>query len=198
MLGRHFEREKADDAAIDGFPGAVGFGLVRVRTRNVEGDVGCECGLAHAGTPGDDHKIGRLQATHVAIEVGEASRDPRQAPVALIRFCRHIDGGRQGIGKTLKSALVAAGFGDRIEFAFGVLDLLARARVNRRVVSRVDDILADEDEIAAQCEIVDGAAIILGVDDGCCFRREAGEILRHCDAAEIVFAKKRFQGDRRG
>src|SRR5258708_4552672 len=27
LLGRHFEREKADDAAINGFPGAVGFGL---------------------------------------------------------------------------------------------------------------------------------------------------------------------------
>jgi hypothetical protein len=37
---------------------------------------------------------------------------------------------------------------------------------------------------------VDGAAIVLGVDDGGCFRRQAGEILRHGDAAKIVFAKK--------
>ena len=192
LLGRHFEREKADHAAINGFPGAVGFGLVLVKTSDVEGDVGRKRGLAHAGTPGDNHKIGRLQAAHVAIEIGEARRDPRQASVTLESFCRHVDGGRQGIGKALKTALVAAGLGDRIELALGVLDLFARARVDRRVIGRVDDILADEDEIAAKSEIVDGAAIVLGVDDGGCFRRQAGEILRHGDAAEIVFAKKVF------
>ena len=80
LLGRHFELEKADDAAIHGFPGAVGFGLVLVRTSDVEGDVGRQRRLAHAGTPGDNHKIGRLQAAHVAIEIGEARRHLDKRP----------------------------------------------------------------------------------------------------------------------
>ena len=127
LLGRHFEREKADDATINGFPGAVGFAFVLVRTSDVEGDVGRKRRLAHAGTPGDDHKIGRLQAAHVAIEIGEARRDPDSVRRAHT-LRRHIDGGRQGMRKSAETALVAAGFGNRIEFSLGILDLFARGR----------------------------------------------------------------------
>ena len=190
MLGRHFEREKTDDPAIDRFRCAIGFGLELIGSRDIEGDVGGERGLAHAGAPGDDHEIGGLQATHIAIEIGKAGRDPRQAPVALKSLRRHIDGGGQGVRKALKAALVAAILGNRIELAFGFLDLLARARADRRVIGRVDDILADEDQIAAKGKIVNGAAIVLGIDDGGRFRREAGEILRHGDAAKIMLAEK--------
>ena len=125
---------------------------------DVKGDVGRKRRLAHARTPGDNHEIGRLQAAHVAIEVFEASSDTRAFSIAFIRLRRHIDGGRQGIGKALKAALVAAGLGDRIEFSFGILDLFAWGGADRRVIGGVDDILADEDEIAAKSEIVNGAA----------------------------------------
>ena len=177
---------------------AIGFGLELIGSRDIEGDVGRERGLAHAGAPGDDHEIGGLQAAHIAIEIGKAGRDPGQAPVALKGLRRHIDGGGQGVREALKAALVAAGLGNRIELALGLLDLLARARVDRRVIGRVDDILADEDQIAAKREIVNGAAIVLGIDDGRRFRREPGEILRHGDAAKIMLAEKGLQGDRRG
>jgi hypothetical protein len=70
--------------------------------------------------------------------------------------------------------------------------LLARGGADRRVIGGIDDILADDNEIAANREVVDGAAIILGVDDGCCFSRETGEILRHRHAAKILFAEKSF------
>ena len=126
LLGRHFEREKTDDAAIDGFHGAVGFGREFIGPGDVEGDVGRERGLAHAGAPGDDHEIGRLQAAHVAVEIGKTGRDARQAAIPLIGLRRHIDGRRQGIREALKAALVAAGLGDRIELALGLLDLIAR------------------------------------------------------------------------
>ncbi len=76
--------------------------------------------------------------------------------------------------------------------------MFARAHTDRRVIGRVDDILADEDQIAPQGEIMNGAAIILGVDDSRCFRREPGEILRHGDTAKIMLAQKSLQGDGRG
>src|SRR5262249_8211132 len=50
--------------------------------------------------------------------------------------------------------------------------------VDRRVVGGVDHGLADADELAADGEIVDGAAVILGVDDGGGVRGGPSEILR--------------------
>ena len=41
-----------------------------------------------------------------------------------------------------------------------------RGRVDRRFVGEVHHVLADRDQIAAHRKVVDGAAIILGVDDG--------------------------------
>ena len=104
-----------------------GFGRELIVARDIEGDVGRKRRLAHAGTPGDDHEIGRLQAAHFAIEIGEACRDARQLPVALIGLGGHIDGDGQGLREALKAALVAAGLGHRIELALGLLDLFARA-----------------------------------------------------------------------
>ena len=52
------------------------------------------------------------------------------------------------------------------------------ARVDRRVEGDVDHVLADADQVAAHRQIVDGAAVILGIDDGGRFGGEAGEILR--------------------
>lgn len=41
-----------------------------------------------------------------------------------------------------------------------------RSRVDPRFVGEVHHVLADRDQIAAHRKVVDGAAIILGVDDG--------------------------------
>ncbi len=66
LLGRHFEREEADDAAIGGLDVPVGPDLAVPAAGDVIGDVGGERGLAHAGTAGHDDEIGFLQAAHLA------------------------------------------------------------------------------------------------------------------------------------
>ena len=109
--------------------------------------------------------------------------------VALVSLGGHVDRELQRIGKTLEAAAVLAGFRDLIKPALGVLDLLARRRVDRRIEGDVDDVFADVDQIAPDREVMNGAAVIMRVDDGRRFRDEAGEILRHGDArAEIMFA----------
>src|SRR6202035_2884161 len=53
LLGRHFEREEAYDAAVGGFGVTVRPDFTRAPAAgDVVGDVGGERGLAHAGTAG--------------------------------------------------------------------------------------------------------------------------------------------------
>src|SRR5262249_54028125 len=84
LLGRHFEREEAADAAVHGVDMSVGAYFATPGARDVVGNVGGERGLAHAGAAGDDDQIGRLQAAHLAIEVLEAGCQPRELSLALI------------------------------------------------------------------------------------------------------------------
>ena len=104
---------------------------------------------------------------------------------------------RERLREALEAAVVAALFGDLVEAPLGLLDLLARRQVDGRIVGRVHHVLADADEVAAHGEVVDRAAVILGVDDGRGFGGEAREILRHGEAAEIVLAQERLQRDGR-
>ncbi len=132
---------------------------------DIEGDIGGERRLAHAGTARDDDEIGLLQAAHFLVEILEPGRHAREMSVALIGAVGHVYRDGQRIGEALEAAVVAAGLGDGVELALGFLDLLARRGVDRRIEGRVDDLLADVDQIAAHREIVDRAAVILGVDD---------------------------------
>ncbi len=50
--------------------------------------------------------------------------------------------------------------GDFVEPAFGVLDLLARREIHRRVEGDVDHVLADADQGAAHGEVGDRARIV--------------------------------------
>ena len=122
---------------------------------------------------------------------------PLSDPVALVGLGGHVDGDLERVGKALEAAVVAAGLGDLVEAPLGLLDLLARARIDRRVIGDVDDVLADRDQFAPHGEIIDAAAVVVGVDDGRRFGGEARKILRHADAAEIVLAEKGLQRDRR-
>ena len=117
--------------------------------------------------------------------------------VALIGGRRHVERGGDGRAERLEAAVVAAGLGDGVELALGLLDLLAWRGIDRRIVGRVDDIAADDDEVAPHREIVDRAAVILGIDDGGRFRREAREILADCEAAEISVGKVGLERDHR-
>ena len=180
-------------ASID----AVGARSPLVGLGDVEGDVGGERRLAHAGTAGEDDEIGRLQAAHIAVEIGKPGGDAAQRPFALVGARGHVDGDFQRFGKALEAAVVPPGLGDLVEAPLGLLDLVARARIDRRVIGDVDDILADRNEFAPHREVVDAAAIVVGVDDGRRFAGEAGEILRHGDAAEVMLAEEGLERDRR-
>ena len=59
--------------------------------------------------------------------------EPRQLAVALIGARRHVDGGGQRLREALEAGAVAAGFGQFVEVALGILDLLARGEIDRRV-----------------------------------------------------------------
>ena len=198
LLGRHFEREEADHAAVDRRRRSVRPGLAAIGLGDVEGDVGRQRRLAHAGAAGEDDEVGGLQAAHVAVEIGKAGGDARQTAVALVSLGRHVDGGLERVGEALEAAVVAAALGDGVEAPLRFLDLVARARIDRRVIGDVDHVLADLDQLAANREVVDGAAVVEGVDDRRRLGGEAGEILLHGDAAEVVLAEEGLERDRRG
>ena len=75
LLGRHFQREEADDAAIGRFGMAVGAYIALPGIGDVEGDVGRQRRLAHAGTARQHDQIGFLQAAHHLVEVVETGGD---------------------------------------------------------------------------------------------------------------------------
>ena len=139
-----------------------------------------------------------LQSAHLGIEVAQAGRDARQAAVALVGVCRHVDGGGQRIGKALEAAVITAGLGDFVEAFFRLLDLLRGEEFDRRVERLVHQILADADQVPAQRQIVDRASVILRIDDGGRFGCKAGEILRYRHAADVGLGRnERLQRHRR-
>ena len=100
--------------------------------------------------------------------------------------------------KALEAAVVAAGLGQFVQPALGVLDLVARREIDRRVEGDVDHVLADDDQRAADRQVVDGVAVVLGIDDGGRFGGEPREILAHRHAADIdVGGEEGLQRDRR-
>jgi hypothetical protein len=81
----------------------------------------------------------------------------------------------------------------------GILDLVARREIDRRVEGDVDHILADEDQVTPHRKIVDRTPKVGGVDDGGRFGGEAGEILRDRQPGNVdVGGQKGLQRDRRG
>ena len=132
--------------------------------------------------PGRPAMMTRSEACRPPILWSRSARPvamPRQVPVALVGLGGHVDGDLQRVGEALEAAAVAAALGDLVELALGLLDLLARAGVDRRVIGDVDDVLADADQVAPDRQIVDRAAVVLGVDDRRRLGGEARQILRH-------------------
>ena len=102
---------------------------------------------------------------------------PESLPSRLKAFAAMSIGGRERVGKALEAAVVAAGLGEFVEPPLRLLDLVARRGLDGRVVGHVDHVLADPDQIAADGEVVDRAAVVLGVDDGGRIAGETGEVL---------------------
>ena len=128
----------------------------------------------------------------LVIEIVEAGRDAAETAVALIGFGGHVDGDLQRVGEALEAAVVPAALGDLVEPALRLLDLVARAGIDRRVIGDVDDVLADLDQFAADRQIVDRAAIVVGVDDGRRLGGEARQILLHVTPPRSCSPRKVF------
>ena len=141
--------------------------------------------FAHAGAAGEDDQVRLLQSAHHAVEIVQPGGNAGQLPVALESVRGHIDRGRERLREALEAAVVAAGLGQFVKPALGVLDLVARRKIDRRVERDIDHILADLNQCAADREIIDGVAVILGIDDGRRFGGEPGKILADCEAADI-------------
>ena len=94
------------------------------------------------------------------------------------------------VREALEAAVVAAGLGELVEPPLGVLDLVARRKVDRRVVGDVDHVLADDDQRAADREIVDGAAVVLGIDDGGRLGGKAREILARGQSGDVEIGRQ--------
>ena len=86
---------------------------------------------------------------------------------------------RQGVVEGEEALAVLARLGQRKKPRLGLLDLLLRREIDGGVVGRIDHVLADQDQLAADGEIVDGAAVVARVDDGGGVGGEPTEILRH-------------------
>ncbi len=156
---------------------AIGTHLAAPGTRDVVSDIGRKRGLAHAGTPGNDDQIRRLQAAHPGVEIREPGGEAGQLALALVRACGHVDRGRERRLELLESTAIPTDLGQIIQPTLGILDLIAGRKIHRRIERDIDHVLADLDEIAPDREVIDRAAVVHRVNDGCCLGRKPGQIL---------------------
>ena len=158
LLGRHLEREHADDIV-----GVARLGRVRrdvLRRGGVGGDGDGQGRLAHARAAGEDDQIGGLQAAQLLVEAGELGRHARDladlVPCALDVLDRLGQHDREGA----ELALGFAFLGEGEQLLLGQLDLLAAAFGLGGVEGAVDRVLADLDQPALEGEVVDDPAIL--------------------------------------
>ena len=123
----------------------------------------------------------------------------RKVAVALVGGVRHVDGVGERGAEAEKSLAVLALLGEIVEPRLGLLDLALGRGVDGAVVGTVDHVLADDDERAPRGEIVDGAAVVLGVDDGRGVGGQRAEVLRHGEVRRDRLGRleERPQRDRR-
>ena len=115
---------------------------------------------------------------------------PDRCPSRMIGGVGHVDRGLDRVGEALEAAVVAAGLGKLEQPPLGVLDLVGRRHVDRRVIGDVDHVLADRDQRAARGEVVDGAAVVGGVDDGDGLGGKAREIVRDRHVADLLVGRQ--------
>ena len=69
---RHFEREEADNAAVEHAQRSIRLVVSLVILRHLIGDVGGKRSLAHRRAAGEDDEVGGLKAPHLLIEIAQA------------------------------------------------------------------------------------------------------------------------------
>ncbi len=110
----------------------------------------------------------------------------------------HFDGFRQRVGKADEAAFIASGFRQFEQTAFRIVDLLGRRHVDRSVKGDIDHVLADPDQVPAQSQIVDRAAIVFRIDDGGRIGGKTQEELGRRQVRDLCFGRKEgLERDRR-
>ncbi len=154
LVGGHFQTEKGGLRAHILFRrNAVGM-VTHPAGRRIIGDVGGERCLAHAGTPGKDHKIRVMEAADLLIEAGEARCDAGHMTAAVERALRHLH--RHGGGG--REALDRSGFALALRYLverdFRLLDLLAGIDILARIKSVFNKFPANIHKLPEKCQII--------------------------------------------
>ena len=134
-----------------------------------------------------------------AVEIGEAGRRPGEAAVAIVGLLDHPDGAAERRDELLPAGVDPPLVGKLVEPVLGLFDLLRRRLVGRPVIGVVHHLFADGDQGAAQRQVVDGAPVVLGVDDRHGRARKPREILPAAGLLQrLVPLEEVFQGHRVG
>ena len=95
----------------------------------------------------------------------------------------------------LESTAIPTDLGQIIQPTLGILDLIAGRKIHRRIERDIDHVLADLDEIAPDREVIDRAAVVHRVNDGCCLGRKPGRItVRGGDIRPADVVTKEYPG----
>ena len=138
-----------------------------------------------------------MQSAEKIVEVLERRGDAGQPRLPLVRRLRRPHRVAQGDLELLRAAVPVPALRQAEQMLLGVLDLPRRGVVDVRVVGAVDDFLAEVDQLAADREIVDRAAVVPGIDDGDRGAGESGEVLRAADVGQgVVVLEPASQRDR--
>ena len=150
LLGRHFEREEADDRAVlgDGLAGRIAAGAIGLG--GVEADIGRERGLAHRRAAGEDHQVGRVQAAQQLVEIEEAGGDTGGLAAALDSRLGGHDRVGQRAAEGAEAALGLTDLGEIEKLSSRPARSVSPPAVEIVLIGLVDHILADGDELAAQ------------------------------------------------
>ncbi len=151
------------------------FGLVRLG--NVESNICGKRGFAHGRATRDNDQIGRLQATHLFIQITQAGGDTGQAAVALIGCRCHVDGNTHGVREALEPAFILTTLSQAVERLLRVHDLRRGRVVDRSIKGTVVDFLTDTNEIGTNRKVVNCTTILRNVDNGRGRSRQASKVL---------------------
>ena len=202
LFGTHFQGEDRDRLARHGVR-VVAPGVGEQRLGGAEGDLGGERGFAHAGAAGEDNEVGGMQAAHFFVQVAQAGIQAGDRTLILMRGGGDVDCCNQGFFKRDQPAFGAASGGEVEQGLFGRLDLGGAVQLRLGAEGAVDRDLADINQLAADPGVVDGAAVIAGVDDADHGAEELGEVGGAADlfqhAAMFEFGAKHYRvGDLAG
>ena len=199
LLGGHFEAEEADNPAIHGRLGSVSFGSGPEGFGDVESDVGRKRRLTHGWPAGEHDQVGTLQAAHHAIEINEPGGEAGQSAIAFVGARRHLDGVGCRVAERHEARAIFALVSKVVKARFRRFNLRFRRRIDGRIIGHIHHVLADDDQLAANSQIIDGAPVSLRIDDRRRRRSEPPEILRDGQLANgRLRVEERLQRDRRG